>query len=42
MLMRVAVGIHKDDIEAAIATYHLMSESWLPQNLLHVSGDRCR
>lgn len=28
MLMRVAVGIHKDDIEAAIGTYHLMSERW--------------
>ncbi|MBC5775717.1 ribonucleoside-diphosphate reductase subunit alpha [Pontibacter sp. KCTC 32443] len=28
MLMRVAVGIHKDDIEAAIETYNLMSEKW--------------
>lgn len=28
MLMRVAVGIHKDDIEAAIQTYNLMSERW--------------
>ncbi len=28
MLMRVAVGIHKDDIDAAIDTYHLMSEKW--------------
>ncbi len=28
MLMRVAVGIHKDDIESAIQTYHLMSERW--------------
>ncbi len=28
MLMRVAVGIHKDDIDAAIETYHLMSEKW--------------
>lgn len=26
MLMRVAVGIHKDDIESAIKTYHLMSQ----------------
>ena len=26
MLMRVAVGIHGDDVEAAIATYNLMSE----------------
>jgi ribonucleoside-diphosphate reductase alpha chain len=25
MLMRVSVGIHKGDIEAAIETYHLMS-----------------
>lgn len=28
MIMRVAVGIHKNDIEAAIRTYHLMSERW--------------
>ena len=28
MLMRVAVGIHKDDIQAAIKTYNLMSEGW--------------
>ena len=28
MLMRVAVGIHKGDIDAAIHTYHLMSERW--------------
>jgi ribonucleoside-diphosphate reductase alpha chain len=28
MLMRVAVGIHKEDIEAAIETYNLMSEKW--------------
>ncbi len=28
MLMRVAVGIHQDDIEAAINTYNLMSEKW--------------
>lgn len=28
MLMRVAVGIHLDDIEAAINTYNLMSEKW--------------
>ncbi|QCR23705.1 ribonucleoside-diphosphate reductase subunit alpha [Pontibacter sp. SGAir0037] len=28
MLMRVAVGIHKDDIESAIETYNLMSEKW--------------
>jgi ribonucleoside-diphosphate reductase alpha chain len=28
MLMRVSVGIHKDDIEAAIDTYNLMSERW--------------
>ena len=28
MLMRVAVGIYKDDIDAAIETYHLMSEKW--------------
>lgn len=28
MYMRVAVGIHKNDIEAAIKTYNLMSERW--------------
>lgn len=28
MFMRVAVGIHKDDIDAAIETYNLMSEKW--------------
>ena len=28
MLMRVAVGIHKEDIESAIQTYDLMSEKW--------------
>ena len=29
MLMRVSVGIHKEDIEAAINTYKLMSERWM-------------
>ncbi len=28
MLMRVAVGIHKNDIDQAIKTYELMSERW--------------
>ncbi|WP_298734144.1 ribonucleoside-diphosphate reductase subunit alpha [uncultured Chitinophaga sp.] len=28
MFMRVAVGIHKEDIESAIKTYNLMSERW--------------
>ena len=28
MLMRVSVGIHMNDIENAIKTYHLMSERW--------------
>ncbi len=28
MYMRVAVGIHKADIESVIKTYHLMSEKW--------------
>ena len=28
MLMRVAVGIHKSDLEAAIETYNSMSEGW--------------
>ncbi len=28
MIMRVAVGIHKEDIDSAIETYELMSEKW--------------
>ena len=28
MLMRVAIGIHKNDIAGAIKTYNLMSEGW--------------
>jgi ribonucleoside-diphosphate reductase alpha chain len=28
MIMRVAIGIHKDDIDSAIETYNLMSERW--------------
>ncbi|KAL8473747.1 hypothetical protein ACS0TY_029880 [Phlomoides rotata] len=28
MLMRVAVGIHKDDIDSVIRTYHLLSQRW--------------
>src|ERR1700712_5671660 len=28
MYMRVAIGIHKEDIQSAIKTYHLMSERW--------------
>jgi len=28
MLMRVAIGIHKEDIDSAIATYNRMSEGW--------------
>lgn len=28
MYMRVAIGIHKNDIESAIKTYHLMTERW--------------
>ena len=28
MLMRVSVGIHKNDIESALRTYNLMSEGW--------------
>ncbi|OJW72262.1 MAG: ribonucleoside-diphosphate reductase subunit alpha [Candidatus Amoebophilus sp. 36-38] len=28
MLMRVAIGIHQEDIESAIETYHLLSEKW--------------
>lgn len=29
MYMRVAIGIHKEDIESTIKTYHLMSERWM-------------
>lgn len=28
MLMRVAIGVHKDDIDAAVETYQLLSEKW--------------
>ncbi|MCM0060275.1 MAG: ribonucleoside-diphosphate reductase subunit alpha [Algoriphagus sp.] len=28
MLMRVAVGIHREDLDAAIETYNLLSEKW--------------
>ena len=28
LLMRVAIGIHKEDIDAAIETYNLLSEKW--------------
>jgi ribonucleoside-diphosphate reductase alpha chain len=28
MIMRVAVGIHKEDLESVIETYNLMSERW--------------
>ena len=28
MLMRVAVGIHHEDIDSVIETYHLLSEKW--------------
>ncbi|CAN1288152.1 Ribonucleoside-diphosphate reductase large subunit, partial [Linum perenne] len=28
MLMRVSVGIHKDDVDSAIKTYHSMSQRW--------------
>lgn len=28
MFMRVAIGIHKEDLKSAIETYHLMSEGW--------------
>jgi len=28
MLMRVAIGIHKEDLDSAVEAYHLMSEGW--------------
>ncbi|KAF3792796.1 hypothetical protein EJ110_NYTH10740 [Nymphaea thermarum] len=33
MLMRVVVGIHKDDIDFALKTYHLMSQRWFTHAL---------
>lgn len=32
MLMRVAVGIHGEDIDAAIETYNLLSERFYTQS----------
>lgn len=29
LLMRVAIGIHKEDVEKAIDTYHMLSERWM-------------
>jgi ribonucleoside-diphosphate reductase alpha chain len=26
--MRVSIGIHKEDVDSAIETYHLMSDRW--------------
>ncbi|VVB02436.1 unnamed protein product [Arabis nemorensis] len=37
MLMRVVVGIHKDDIDSAIKTYHWMSQRWFT----HASPTLC-
>ncbi|KAK0148492.1 Ribonucleoside-diphosphate reductase large subunit [Merluccius polli] len=37
MLMRVAVGIHKRDIAAAVETYNLLSEKWFT----HASPTLC-
>jgi ribonucleoside-diphosphate reductase alpha chain len=28
MLMRVSVGIHKDDLDSIVSTYHMLSEGW--------------
>jgi ribonucleotide reductase alpha subunit len=28
MLMRVSIGIHKDDLESAFETYDLISQQW--------------
>ena len=28
MLMRVSIGIHKEDLDSAFETYHLMSQKW--------------
>ena len=28
LLMRVSIGIHKEDLESAFQTYHLMSQKW--------------
>ena len=32
MLMRVAIAIHRDDVQSAIETYKLMSEKWFIQD----------
>lgn len=29
LLMRVAIGIHKEDVDKAIDTYHMLSERWM-------------
>jgi len=29
LLMRVSIGIHKEDIEKAVDTYHMLSERWM-------------
>ncbi|GAB1608352.1 ribonucleoside-diphosphate reductase large subunit-like [Argonauta hians] len=43
MLMRVAVGIHQEDINSAIETYNLMSEKWFTHAspTLFNSGTNC-
>ena len=28
LLMRVSIGIHKEDLDSAFETYHLMSDKW--------------
>ena len=43
MLMRIAVSIHKNDIEAAIETYNLLSERWYmhsPQTMNEAGMER--
>lgn len=38
MLMRVAIGIHGEDIDAAIETYNLLSEKFISHSLSTLSG----
>ena len=37
MLMRVSIGIHKDDIDSAIETYNLMSQKFF-EDYITING----
>ena len=40
MLMRVSVGIHGEDMEKVVETYHLLSEKWFTP--CHSNALQCR